>query len=137
MTQTMAIDGTNDLDRGIRSSVQELESMEFQSPEIMLLLGTGTGSLSSIVEEPLEIPCSELPGAPMAWQGAQILAGRVSGARIWAITDEPDPDPVPWARAWPIWLSRAAGAGSCLVTAAGSMLPGSDADLPEEGLLLV
>lgn len=133
----MALEGLNDLDISIRAATLELESLNFPSPEVLLLLGTGVEDLTPLFREPVEVDLSILPGVPAAWRSAQLIAGRIDEVRVWACTDAPDPDTVPWARAWPVWLARAAGAGACLVTAAGSALPDSNPPPPAEGFLLV
>jgi len=126
-----------DLDSSIGAAALGLESLDAPSPEVLLLLGTGVEDITPLFEEPVEVVLSDLPGVPEAWRRAQLIAGRINGVRVWACADAPDPDAVPWARAWPVWLARASGAGACLVTAAGSALPDATPPLPAEGYLLV
>jgi len=127
----------HELDVSVREAVLELESMNFTSPEIFLLLGTGADDLAQMLETPAEISLSQLSTCPPAWQSGTLCAGHIHGVRVWALTDAPDPDPAYWARAWPIWLARVAGAGSCLVTAAGSALTAQEGTKTQEGHFFV
>jgi len=133
----MTVQGLHDLDSSVRAALLELGSLDFPSPEVLLLLGTGVDDLIPLLEEPVEVALSNLPEAPDAWCNTQIIAGRVAGVRVWACADAPGPDDTPWARAWPVWLARAAGAGACLVTAAGSTLSDASHPPPVEGFLFV
>lgn len=133
----MAIQGSHDLDNSIRAAAIELETLEFPAPQVLLLLGTGVDDLIPLLTEPVEIALSDLPQVPGAWRSAQLIAGRFADVRVWACVDAPEADDVSWARAWPIWLARAAGAGSCLITAAGCALPDASSPLPAEGYLFV
>jgi purine-nucleoside phosphorylase len=125
------------LDASVREAVLELESMNFTSPEVFLLLGTGSGDLTRLLEDPAEVSLSELPSCPKAWMGGSLCAGEIRGVRIWVLTDAPQTGDASWARAWPVWLSRTAGAGACLVTAAGCALPGHDDSELQDGYLFV
>ena len=91
-----------------------------------MLLGTGTQDVSPLLEEAQNISLQELDECPAAWRGALLCTGRVRGVRVWALTDAPAPGYLDWTRAWPVWLARSAGAGACLVTAAGCGLQGSE-----------
>ena len=133
----MTTQAPHDLDLSVSEAVQELESMNFPSPEVLLLLGTGSDDLTQLLEDPAEVVLGELSACPSAWRSGALCAGELRGVRIWALTDAPLPDRSPWARAWPIWLARAAGAGSCLISAAGCALPAKEeAELSEDYLFL-
>ena len=135
--KALAMEESTDLDSSVRAAVLELQSRDFPNPEVLLLLGTGVDETSAPLSEPTEVSLSDLPEVPRAWRDAQLIAGRSGDVRVWACTDAPEFDATPWARAWPIWLARASGAGSCLITAAGSALAQATPPPPEEGYLLV
>lgn len=130
-----------DLDSAVRGSNLELESRDFPAPEVLLLLGTGVEDILPHLSDPHEVALSDLPLAPSAWHNLSLIAGRCDGVRVWALTDGPSHTAASsdsaWARAWPIWLARAAGAGACLLTTAGSPLDVPQSKAPSEGYLLV
>ena len=127
----------HELDVSVSEAILELESMNFTSPEVFLLLGTGSDDLVQILQSPVEIALGALPTCPTAWKSSSLCAGELHGVRIWALTDAPESDQRPWARAWPIWLARAAGAGTCLISAAGCALPLNDGGALTEDFLFV
>jgi len=133
----MSSQATHELDLSIGEAALELEALNFLAPEIFLLLGTGAEDMAQLLQDPIELPLGELPGCPHAWMGANLCAGRIGDVRAWALTDEPAPDLIPWGRAWPVWLARVAGAGACMITAAGSALPDAGDTIPTEGFLFV
>ena len=133
----MSAKATHELDASVREANLQLESLNFTAPEIFLLLGTGVEDLTRLLEDCVELSMSELSSCPPAWKDRSLFAGRVGGVRVWALSDDPEHDPVAWARAWPIWLARAAGAGACLITTAGIALPEPNDPHLSEGFLFV
>lgn len=133
----MSAKPTHELDASVREANLQLESLSFIAPEIFLLLGTGVEDLTRLFEDCVELSMSELSSCPLAWREGGLCAGRLGDVRVWALSDNPEHDPIPWARAWPIWLARAAGAGACLVTTAGIALPEPSDSHPSEGFLFV
>lgn len=133
----MTTQAPHELDVAVREAVLELEDRNFTSPEVFLLLGTGADDMTQLFDGPMEASLGELSTCPSAWKDGTLCAGQIQGVRVWALTDAPDPDQIPWARAWPVWLARAAGAGACLVTAAGSALPLAEDSTIKEDFLFV
>jgi len=132
----MSTEILNELDSSVRAAREQLHDGGVLSPEVLMLLGTGSEDIAPLLSERVTIELGELDGTPAAWRAAQINCGKLADVRVWLCDDAPLDDPRPWARAWPIWLARAAGAGSCLLSAAGSALPGVDPAPPAEGYFL-
>jgi len=122
---------TQTLDAAIFPALDELRERSFPSPEALFLLGTGVGTLPSTLGASNSLSLSKLPGVPACWSGATLFAGRLNGLDVWLLDDAPgglqygesDGGGTPaWARAYPCWLARAAGAHLCVTTAAGIAL---------------
>jgi len=98
-------------------------------PRALFLMGTGAGFLPSRLGAAVEVELGELCGECEPWNGAVLRAGMLGALPVWFLEDlsgEPlaDEPASPWMRAMPVWLAAAAGAELCVLTAAGSALPG-------------
>lgn len=98
-------------------------------PRALFLMGTGAGFLPSRLGAAVEVELGELCGECEPWNGAVLRAGQLGALPVWFLEDlsgEPlaDEPASPWMRAMPVWLAAAAGAELCVLTAAGSALPG-------------
>ena len=135
----MTADAPHALDHSIREAAQALESMNVQAPEVLLLLGTGTEDLSASLGEVATYKLGDLPSCPGVWKESELLTGRASGVRLWALCDAPLEEETSWDRAWPIWLARSQGAGACLITAgacATGDLDGTDFLLASDHMIM-
>lgn len=57
-------------------------------PEVLLILGSGLGSVANVIEERMEIPYSEIPGFPVSTapgHAGKLIFGRLSGRNVVAM----------------------------------------------------
>lgn len=98
------------------------------APDLLLLLGTGPGTLAGSLRSSRRLLLADVPGVPRPWRESELVVGRLGDLEAWLVEDAPGdlefgeggaPIDPPWTRAFPIWLAAAAGAGLCVLTAAG------------------
>lgn len=123
------------LDRAVRSARDEIEFAGVTWPQVLFLLGTGTGVLPERLDGRGSLPLASLTGVPESWRPAVLHHGSWNtdeGALgAWMLEDvtadaPPDPGDKPWAAAFPCWLASSARASILVHVAAGSALPASD-----------
>jgi purine nucleoside phosphorylase len=119
------------LDDSVFPAADALREEGWRTPEALLLLGTGLGTLPSSLAGERRLDLGELPGAPRIWAENALVAGKLGALEVWLIEDAPGelefgegggPGRPAWERAWPTWLAAAAGAQLCVITAAGVTL---------------
>ncbi len=69
----------------IRESVEEIRRRIFRPPRIGLVLGSGWGGVRDLIENPVAIPLSEIPGFPrprVSGHAGQLLFGRLGSLEI-------------------------------------------------------
>ncbi len=135
------------LDAAVDAVLEELGRRGTRAPQVLLLLGTGTGTLATRLEEPERVPLGKVAGVPAPWREATLHTGRLGEADAWLIEDAPgaadqgnldQAGDAPWMRAFPVWLAAAAGASACVHTSAGVALArGGQAASPPGTLALV
>ena len=127
------------LDESIFPALRELREAGLEAPRALFLLGTGlgVGAFPSGLENTRRYALRSPDGVPACWREAELIAGRIGQLSLWCLADEPGGhefgedhggDEPAWARAWPVWLARAAGAEICVHTSAGVRVGG-----PEQG----
>ena len=124
------------LDASIRSASTLLQESDICSPEVLLLLASGTGDVTPLLENKHTIPLKDLPSAPEAWREGTLTGGSLNGVRVWVLEDAPQDDPSSWARPWPIWLARQCGTGRALLSVGANPLTSPPSDTITEGFFL-
>ncbi|MFI5206696.1 MAG: purine-nucleoside phosphorylase [Gemmatimonadales bacterium] len=100
-----------------------------QAPQIAIILGTGLGGLGREIAVEAEVPYAEIPGFPLSTvesHSGRLLCGRLAGLRVLAMQgrfhyyEGYSLDRV----AFPVWVMRALGARSLVVSnACGGLHP--------------
>ncbi|MEZ6004376.1 MAG: hypothetical protein R3F33_09355 [Planctomycetota bacterium] len=116
------------LDQAVLPSVAFLRDAGVPAPDVLLLLGTGSGPLLEDLHVQGTLLLGELPATVPAWQETQ-LAWHSSGAgTVWVIDDapgdlqyhgQPERQERAWQRAFPVWLAAQAGARVLVHTSSG------------------
>ena len=127
---------THQLDVAVREAAQRLKELNFVSPEVLLLLGTGAEDIVPLLEDAQSLQLDEVPGAPSAWSSSTLMSGKLAGVRVWVCEDILGHTASSWDRAWPVWLSRHCGAGRALITTGASPLPQSNPRCSGEGFFI-
>ncbi|MDE0892723.1 MAG: hypothetical protein OSB14_11125 [Planctomycetota bacterium] len=127
---------THQLDVAVREAAQRLKELNFVSPEVLLLLGTGAEDIVPLLEDAQSLQLDEVPGAPSAWSSSTLMSGKLAGVRVWVCEDILGHTASSWDRAWPVWLSRHCGAGRALITTGASPLPQASPPCSGEGLFI-
>jgi len=137
---------TAPLDAAVAAALAELDQRSVPHPEALFLLGTGVGMLPASLKSNLRLPLGKLPGTPRAWHDVVLHVGELEGLAVWLVEDAPGPPEqglhdapgeAAWERGFPCWLAAAAGAGVCLITAAGHSLPDTSGRRVQPGALAV
>lgn len=71
--------------QNVESVVGFLRKKISSSPKIVIILGTGQGALSTAIENPLSIPCKDIPHFPratVAGHDGNLVFGKISGRDI-------------------------------------------------------
>lgn len=124
---------THALDASIRSASKSLGESEICGPEVLMLLATGAGDVTALLEDKHQVNLNDLESAPEAWREQPLISGVLNDARVWVIEDAPIEDSCTWARPWPIWLARQCGAGRALLSIGASPLTCSPSSTISEG----
>ncbi|MFT5051367.1 MAG: purine-nucleoside phosphorylase [Chlamydiales bacterium] len=113
----------------VQGSCDALRDAGAPDPDVLWLLGTGTGTLPGSFASHREIPLGSLAGLPAPWCDRVLHTGTLSGTTIWMLDDGPDDPRTPqvpgvpdWARPLPCWIAAASGATLCIHTSAGITL---------------
>jgi len=128
---------TPTLDAAVFPAAEALERSAGR-PDALLWLGTGIETLVGRIEDPRRRTLGEFAGVPAPWRAAELVGGKLEGVAVWLLADAPGPlefgeesgGVPPWARAFPCWLARAAGARVCLHTSSGVALRGPEIEEP-------
>ena len=123
------------LDESIFPALRELREAGLEAPRALYLLGTGlgVGAFPSALEDTRHFALRATDSVPACWREAELITGRIGDLRLWCLADEPGghefgedlgSEQPAWARAWPVWLARAAGAEVCVHTSAGVRVGG-------------
>jgi purine-nucleoside phosphorylase len=114
---------------GVRRAADTVRARWDQAPEIAIILGTGLGGLGREIAVEAEVPYAEIPGFPLSTvesHAGRLLCGRLSGLRVVAMQgrfhhyEGYSLDRV----AFPVWVMRALGARSLVVSnACGGLHP--------------
>lgn len=118
------------LDASVDATNEALREAGVPSPELLLLLGTGVGTLPGSLASCGRTALEDLPGVPAIWSDTTLVHGGLGDAAVWLLEDAPGglefgeggPPSPPWERGWPVWLAAAAGAPVAVFTAAGGSL---------------
>jgi purine-nucleoside phosphorylase len=119
------------LDDCVAAAASQLEEEGVIAPQILFLLGTGTGTLTSALLGARQTLLGQIEGVPVIWGEQTLHSGRMGGIPVWLLEDAPGdlefgegggPGEPPWERAFPVWLAAEMGARLCLFTAAGGSL---------------
>ena len=119
------------LDDAVIAASTYLREADTPQPALLLLLGTGHGTLPASLAATERVSLASVPGVPGIWSEAQILLGEFQGQTLWLLEDAPGdlefgegggPASSPWERAFVIWLAAHMGARLCLLTAGGGSL---------------
>lgn len=119
------------LDDCVEAAADRLRALDVPAPQVLLLLGTGLGTLPGALAGQRRTALAGVPGVPPIWSEAVVVSGRLNGVPAWLVEDAPGdlefgegggPASSPWERAFPVWLAAAAGAHLCVLTAAGGSL---------------
>ncbi len=124
MTQS---NSASPLDTGVFQAQAALETKGVSAPTALVFAATGLGLLPARLEGGRRIPLANIPGVPDCWKESVLHWGTFNGLAVWMISDEPAdlaPGAPPWAEAFPIWLSAAAGASALIHISAGHGLGG-------------
>lgn len=134
------------LDDAVYPAAAALRELGLPVPRVLLLAGTGVGTLPSSLTDARSVDLADLPGAPTIWQEGLLHTGRMGSCSIWMLEDAPGdiefgegggPGRPAWERAWPVWLGAASGAEVLLLTCAGVALGSAAKGAPEPGSLAV
>lgn len=132
------------LDEAVSTARRSLGRRGAPSPDVLMLLGTGTGPLPSGLRPTWRAPLESVAGVPHAWKRRGLFGAEAGGAVFWILEDAPgddaegnarDANEAPWERAFPCWLAAAAGASLFVHTSAGSALPHEAGPSLEPGTL--
>jgi len=122
----------------VQGSCDALREAGVPDPQILWLLGTGTGTLPGSFQSHREFPLNGIEDLPTPWSDRVLHTGTLAGATVWMLDDGPDDprldqaiDAHGWARPLPCWLAAACGATLCVHTSAGITLHDKD---PDRGL---
>jgi purine-nucleoside phosphorylase len=119
------------LDECVAAAASQLEEEDVCAPQILFLLGTGTGTLTSSLRGARQTHLGQVEGTPIIWSEQTLHSGRMGGLAVWLLEDAPGdlefgegggPAQPPWERAFPVWLAAEMGARLCLLTSAGGSL---------------
>ncbi|HJM56751.1 MAG TPA: hypothetical protein QF446_05440 [Planctomycetota bacterium] len=119
------------LDECVAAAASQLEEEGVAAPQILFLLGTGTGTMAGSLLGARQTHMGQVEGVPMIWGEQTLHSGRMGGLPIWLLEDAPGdlefgegggPTQAPWERAFPVWLAAEMGARLCLFTSAGGSL---------------
>jgi purine-nucleoside phosphorylase len=113
----------------VRRAADTVRARWDQAPEIAIILGTGLGGLGREIAVEAEVPYAEIPGFPVSTvesHAGRLLCGRLAGLRVMAMQgrfhhyEGYSLDRV----AFPVWVMRALGARSLVVSnACGGLHP--------------
>lgn len=81
----MSAPSPSDADQAARAAEALRERLEGRRPRVALTLGSGLGGLVARIENPLRVPCEELPGWPVptvSGHAGRIVAGRLGGVEV-------------------------------------------------------
>ena len=119
------------LDQCVAAAASQLEEEGVGAPQILFLLGTGTGTMTSSLLGARKTHLDQIEGMPLIWGEQTLHSGRMGGIPVWLLEDAPGdlefgegggPAHPPWERAFPVWLAAELGARLCVFTAAGGSL---------------
>ncbi|MAG62072.1 hypothetical protein CMO84_00945 [Candidatus Woesearchaeota archaeon] len=119
------------LDECVAAAASQLDEEGVTAPQILFLLGTGTGTMVGSLLGARQTHMGQVEGVPMIWGEQTLHSGRMGGLPIWLLEDAPGdlefgegggPTQPPWERAFPVWLAAEMGARLCLFTSAGGSL---------------
>ncbi|MCP3920703.1 MAG: purine-nucleoside phosphorylase [bacterium] len=131
------------LDDAVHDALCSLEDSALDSPDVLLWLGTGAGTLGGSLRRSRRLELHTIEGVPEPWADAELHSGDFGGTRVWLLDDAPgelefgggNHGAPAWERAFPAWLAAQAGAHICVHTSAAMTLDVDDA--PELGTLAV
>ena len=125
------------LDLAVLSAASALGARGVPDPDVLLLAGTGLGSLPERLtfhhSEVASVDLTGTPGAPELWTRQPLFHGTLETehgpATFWLLEDETldaplQPDEAPWERGFACWLAAHRGATVVLHASAGATLGG-------------
>jgi purine-nucleoside phosphorylase len=124
-----------ELDEAVHPAGRALREAGCPAPDALFLLATGLGGLPGSLEPVQRFFLGDVVAVPECWREGELITGRVGGLSVWALADAPSgydfgesrvPHEPAWARAWPVWLARSAGAQVCLHSSAGVRVGGPE-----------
>ncbi len=97
------------LDECVAAAASQLEEEGVAAPQILFLLGTGTGTMAGSLLGARQTHMGQVEGVPMIWGEQTLHSGRMGGLPIWLLEDAPGdlefgegggPTQAPWERAF-------------------------------------